>query len=40
MEKTASKMLSAGAHFVIEDISKVPYIIDIINNKLINGERA
>ena len=40
MEKTASKMLSAGAHFVIEDISKVPYIIDIINKKLINGERA
>lgn len=40
MEKTAEKMLSAGAHFVIEDISKVPYIIDIINNKLKNGERA
>ena len=40
MEKTAEKMLSAGAHFIIEDISKVPYIIDIINNKLKNGERA
>lgn len=40
MEKTAEKMLSTGAHFVIEDISKVPYIIDIINNKLKNGERA
>ena len=39
-EKTAEKMLSAGAHFIIEDISKVPYIIDIINNKLKNGERA
>ncbi len=40
IDKTASKMLSAGAHFVIEDISKVPFIIEIINNKLLNGERA
>lgn len=40
MEKTASKMLSAGAHFVAEDISKIPLIINIINNRLINGERA
>lgn len=40
LEEVAKKMLSAGAHLVIEDISKVPMAIKIINNRLSNGERA
>ena len=40
MQEVASKMLSAGANMVIEDISKVPMAIEIINNKLAAGERA
>ena len=40
LQETASKMLSAGAHLVIEDISKVPMAIEIINNRLLAGERA
>lgn len=40
IEKVAKRMLEAGAHLVIEDISKVPMAIEIINKKLQNGERA
>ncbi len=40
MAEVEAKMLSAGAHMVIEDISKVPMAIEIINNKLAAGERA
>ncbi len=40
LQEVSAKMLSAGAHMVIEDISKVPMAIEIINNKLANGERA
>lgn len=40
MAEVEAKMLSAGAHMVIEDISKVPIAIEIINNKLAAGERA
>ena len=40
MNKVAMKMLASGAHLVIEDISKVPMAIEIINEKLKNGERA
>ena len=39
MEYTAQKMFAAGAHFVIEDISKVPMIIGVINKRLAAGER-
>lgn len=38
--RVAKKMLASGAHLVIEDISKVPEAIEIINEKLKNGERA
>ena len=40
MEEVAAKMISAGAHMVIEDISKVPMAVEIINNRLQMGERA
>lgn len=40
MERVTKKMLETGAHLVIEDISKVPIAIEIINKKLENGERA
>ncbi len=40
MQEVSAKMLSAGAHMIIEDISKVPAAIEIINNRLANGERA
>lgn len=40
MDKVATKMLAAGAHLVVEDISKIPMAIEIINGKLKNGERA
>lgn len=40
MTEVEVKMLSAGAHMVVEDISKIPMAIEIINNKLIAGERA
>lgn len=40
LQEVAAKMLSAGAHMVIEDISKVPMAIEIINNRLAAGERA
>lgn len=40
MEVVAEKMLGAGAHLVIEDISKVPMAIEIINKRLAAGERV
>lgn len=40
IEKIVKRMLEAGAHLIIEDISKVPMAIEIINKKLQNGERA
>ena len=40
LEQVTKKMLEAGAHIVIEDISKVPMVVEIINKKLEKGERA
>lgn len=40
MMEVEIKMLSAGAHMVVEDISKIPMAIEIINSKLAAGERA
>ena len=40
MMEVEVKMLSAGAHMVVEDISKIPMAVEIINNKLAAGERA
>ncbi len=39
MSNTKEKFINAGAHYTIDDISKLDEVIELINERLKNGER-